>query len=98
MVTTRRSAGLAAAAMRYLKLPVRWRLTSTQPILTQRVRIGQLEFLHPLSIIDLGRVDIPLGINRDGMHPVKLTGVAAAAAEVAHYGAVFAVENPHLVI
>src|SRR6185437_13655703 len=58
----------------------------------------ELELLHSLSGIDLGRVDITLGVNRDGMHPVKLTGVAAVAAEAADHGAVFAVENPDLVV
>src|ERR1700692_4164047 len=65
--------------------------------LSQRVR-SQLEFLDALSGIDLGGVDVALGVDRDGVDPVKLSGVAAVMSEAADNGAVVTPENPDLVV
>src|SRR3954454_6175690 len=59
---------------------------------------GQLEFLDTLSAVDLGRVDVAFGIDRHRVNPVKLPGVAAAAAEGADDRAVLALEHPDLVV
>src|ERR1700710_1286080 len=48
--------------------------------LFQRVRC-QLEFLDALSGIDLGGIDIALRIDRHGVNPVELAGVASVMAE-----------------
>jgi hypothetical protein len=47
--------------------------------LSERIR-GQPEFLDTLSVIDLGRVDVALGVNRHGVDPMKLSGVTSPMA------------------
>src|ERR1700756_2511415 len=59
--------------------------------LFQRVRC-QLEFLDAFSGIDLGGIDVALRIDRHGVNPVELAGVAAVMAEGADHAAVVALQ------
>src|ERR1700733_13498906 len=65
--------------------------------LSQRVR-GQLEFLDALSGVDLAGIDIALGVDRHGVNPVKLPGIAAVAAKAADHAAVVALDDADLVV
>src|SRR3954470_17885055 len=65
--------------------------------LFQRVRC-QPEFLDALSGIDLGGIDVALGIDRHGVNPVELAGVAAVVPEAAGHAAVLALQHADLVV
>src|SRR5882757_10513413 len=65
--------------------------------LFQRVRC-QLEFLDALSGIDLGGIDVALCIDRHGVNPVELAGVAAIVAEGPGHAAVVPLQDPDLVV
>src|SRR3981189_836817 len=65
--------------------------------LFQRVRC-QFEFLDTFSGIDLGGIDVALCIDRHGVDPVELAGVAAVMAERPGHAAVFALQHPDLVV
>src|SRR5450755_3987490 len=65
--------------------------------LSQRIR-SQPEFLDPLSGVDLAGIEVAPGVDRHGMHPVKLPGIAAIVAETADHGAVLAPDHPDLVV
>src|SRR3954453_3978121 len=65
--------------------------------LFQRVRC-QLEFLDALSGIDLGGVNIALLVDRHGVNPVKLAGVAAVMAESSDHAAVVPLQDADLVV
>src|SRR4051812_24288414 len=65
--------------------------------LFQRVRC-KLELLDALSGIDLGGIDIALRIDRHGVNPVELAGVAAVVAEGADHAAVVALQHANLVV
>src|SRR5207244_104857 len=56
------------------------------------------ELLHPLGRVDLGRVEMPLGIDGDVMHPVELPGVAPVAAEARQHSPAVPLEQPHVVV
>src|SRR5579871_2181273 len=66
-------------------------------LLAQRVRC-QPEFLDALSVVDFSRVDVPEPVDGHGMHPVKFTGLSAAAAEAADDSAVLAPDDADLVV
>src|SRR5438067_4768310 len=72
-------------------------MTSRQNGLSQCIG-GQLELLDTFAVVDLGRIDVTFGVDRHRVNPVKLPGVAAAAAEGADDAAVLALEHPHLVV
>src|SRR6478672_3099141 len=65
--------------------------------LLQRVR-SQFELLDTLSGVDLSGIDVALGIDRHGVDPMELSGVAAAAAKTAGHGAVLALDDPDLIV
>src|SRR3954451_25206363 len=70
----------------------------TPPCVGLFQRVGcQFEFLDALSGIDLGRIDIALRINRHGMNPVELAGVAAIMAEAAGHAAVLPLQHADFV-
>src|SRR6185437_12665054 len=66
--------------------------------LAQRVRVGQLEFLNALGVVDLAGIDVARFVDCHGVYPVELAGIAAAAAEVADHAAVLALENADFVV
>src|SRR5438874_9443034 len=66
--------------------------------LAQRVRVGQLEFLDALGVVDLAGIDVARFVDRHGVYPVELAGIAAAAAEAADHAAVLAPEDADLVV
>src|SRR5882672_3755096 len=65
--------------------------------LAQRVR-GQLELLDALGVVDFAGIDVALLVDRHGVNPVKLSGVAAAPSEAANHAAIFALQDPDLVV
>src|SRR4051795_4078661 len=65
--------------------------------LFQRVRC-KLELLDALSGIDLGGIDVALRIDRHGVNPVELAGVAAVMAEAADHAAVVALQHANLIV
>src|SRR5216684_805980 len=65
--------------------------------LAQRVR-GQFEFLDALSGIDLGGIDVALGVDRHGVDPVELPGVTSVAAKTADHRAILALQHPDFVV
>src|SRR4051794_24401588 len=65
--------------------------------LFQRVRC-KLELLDALSGVDLGSIDVALRIDRHGMNPVELAGVATVMAEAADHAAVVALQHANLVV
>src|ERR1700722_7688504 len=65
--------------------------------LSQGIR-GQLELLDPLTGVDLGGVDIALGVDRHGVNPVELPGVAAFVPETPDPAPVVALDDPDLVV
>src|SRR6516164_5965478 len=65
--------------------------------LFQRVR-RQPELLDALPGVDLGGIDVTLGVDRHGVHPVELAGIAAVMAEAADHAAIVALDHPDLVV
>src|SRR3954447_19621740 len=65
--------------------------------LFQRVRC-KLELLDAFSGIDLGGVDVALRVDRHGVNPVELAGVAAVMAERSGHTAVIPFQDPDLVV
>src|SRR4029077_8139061 len=61
-------------------------------------RNARAELLHALGVVDLGREEIALGIDRKVVHPVELTGLATGAAEGGEHRAVLAQESADLVV
>ncbi len=56
------------------------------------------EFLRALPGVDLGRVDVALGVDCEIVHPVEFAGVAAVASERADHRAVVAHEGADLIV
>src|ERR1700731_1554294 len=87
---------ISAAGVKPLPMQRRFGRTPSQRAtvvrLSERVR-GQLEFLDALSGIDLGSIDAAFGIDRHGMDPVKLPGVAAVVAEGTDHDPILAVQD-----
>src|SRR5882757_9904536 len=65
--------------------------------LFQRVR-SQLELLDALSGVDFGGIDVALRIDRHGVNPVELAGVAAVMAEGADHAAVVPLQHADFVV
>src|SRR5262252_1063157 len=56
------------------------------------------ELLHPLRVVDLGRVDVALPVHRHVVDPVELARIAPAPREARQHLAVVAQEEPHVVV
>src|SRR5580698_10393075 len=72
-------------------------MAETLARLLQRVR-DQLEFLDALSGVDLAGIDVALRIDRHGVDPVKLPGVAAVMSKTADDTAVLALQHPDFIV
>src|SRR4051794_25771503 len=59
---------------------------------------GQPELLDTLSSINLGGIHVALAVDRHGMDPVELPGIAAVAPEAADDRAVVAPDDADLVV
>src|SRR3954464_8040215 len=59
---------------------------------------GQPELLDTLSGVNLGGIHVALAVDRHGMDPVELPGIAAVAPEAADDGAVIAPDDADLVV
>jgi hypothetical protein len=58
-----------------IRLPDNPSRAARQCVPAQRIR-GQLEFPYALTGIDFGGMDVAFGIDRQGVYPAKLPGVA----------------------
>src|SRR5215467_9206316 len=56
------------------------------------------EPLGPFARVHFGRVDVALGVYRQIVHPVKLSGLPPVAAELAHDLAIVAQERPDVIV
>src|SRR5258706_15830440 len=56
------------------------------------------EFLNSFSIFHFARVDVSLGVHRNGIDPVELSRVTSVATEGTYQSAVVAIENPDHVV
>src|SRR5262249_33376071 len=56
------------------------------------------EPLGPLARVDFGRVDVALGVYRQIVHPVKLSGLPPVPPELAHDLAVVAQQGPDVIV
>src|SRR2546430_15690872 len=73
--------------------------TDSDPgLLSPLCRRDIAELLRAFSGVALGRINVPFGIERDVVHPVKLARVAAVASERADDLAGLARERTHLVV
>src|SRR5450631_1393242 len=59
---------------------------------------GQRELLDTLSSVDLGGIHVSLAVDRHGVNPVELSGIAAVPPEAADDGAVIAADDADLVV
>src|SRR5436305_12365290 len=59
---------------------------------------GQPELLNALSGVNFGGIHVALAVDRHGMDPVELPGVAAVAPEAAGDGALVAPDDADLVV
>src|ERR1700756_4935085 len=73
---------------------------STPPLLLRCTFVAgnEHEFLDALGVIDLARVQVSVRIRGDLVHPVKLSGIAAAMPSLAQNISVVALENPQNVV
>jgi hypothetical protein len=59
---------------------------------------SELELLDAFSGIDLGGINVTELVDRHGMHPVELAGVAAIMPEAADHAAVVALEDADFIV
>jgi hypothetical protein len=69
-----------------------------RPALTVGLLFNGHEPLHALAAEDFPRVDVALGVDRNHMQPVELACIFAHAAQLAHDLAIFAIQEPDVVV